>query len=174
MPTTVEFEVVNTPAGRGIVKEDAEDQLNSAFSELFSLIAAIPSGPQGERGPTGPTGPRWVIGVPRSYQAGLSFVEGNVIYRLFPASNTTGLFRANSSGTTSEANFPATPVSNSVWELILTVPWGQQGPQGVQGEQGIQGIPGESAEIIEFNTDAAAQAYSAANPLAIVISTEGA
>lgn len=173
MPNTVEFDVVNTPAGRGIIKEDAEGQINAVFANLFDLIAAIPSGPQGERGPTGNAGPRWVIGVPRSFQTGLTFVEGNVIYRLFPASNTTGLFRANSSGTTSEANFPATPVSNASWELVLTVPWGERGIQGIQGIQGVQGEPGDSAEVVTFDTDAEAETYSANNPLAIVISTEG-
>ncbi len=39
---------------------------------------------------------------------------------------------------------------------------------------GATGPAGQSVEVIEFATDAAAQTYSAANPTAIVISTEGA
>ncbi|WP_062560372.1 hypothetical protein [Paracoccus aminovorans] len=41
------------------------------------------------------------------------------------------------------------------------------------GEPGPPGPEGPSVEVVEFTTDAEAQAYSAANPTAIVISTEG-
>ena len=50
---------------------------------------------------------------------------------------------------------------------------GDDGPQGEVGPQGPVGPPGPSVEVVEFATDAEAQAYSAANPTAIVISTEG-
>lgn len=50
---------------------------------------------------------------------------------------------------------------------------GDRGPQGIQGPQGNPGTPGASATVVEFTTDAAAQAHSQANPLAIVVSTEG-
>ena len=166
--------VQETSAGRRIFKDEAETEFNRAYAELFNLIAAIPAGPQGERGPAGAQGPAWIVGSVREFAEGLDCVVGNVIFRRYPGSNMTALFRCLQNTTTNNSNFPATPVSNAAWNLVLIVPWGERGLQGVQGIQGIQGIQGESAEIIEFATDVAAQAYSASHPLALVISTEGA
>lgn len=175
MPAPViELPVEETSAGRRIYKDEAEATFNVAFSELFNLIAAIPAGPEGARGPIGLTGASWVVGTPREFAEGLTAVTGNLIYRRYPASSVTALFRCLQATTTSNANFPATPVSNAAWELVLIVPWGDRGLQGIQGVQGIQGTPGLSAEVVEFDTDAAAMAYSVTNPAAIVISTEGA
>lgn len=166
--------VQETSAGRRIFKDEAETEFNRAYAELFNLIAAIPAGPQGERGPAGAQGLAWIVGSVREFAEGLDCVVGNAIFRRYPGSNMTALFRCLQNTTTNISNFPATPVSNAAWNLVLIVPWGERGLQGVQGIQGIQGIQGESAEIIEFATDVAAQAYSASHPLALVISTEGA
>lgn len=165
--------VVETSAGRRIFTGDAERIFNDAFQMLFDMLAAIPAGPRGERGATGERGERWVIGTPQQFAEGINAVVGNVIFRRYPGQAVTAMFRALQPTTTTQANFPAAAQSNAAWELILTVPDGQRGLTGDRGAQGIRGEQGESSEIIEFDTDAAARAYSLANPLALVISTEG-
>lgn len=167
----VEFPVTDTSGGRRIFKDEAEAALNSGFLSLFNLIAAIPAGPRGERGEKGDQGERWVIGATRPYAIGLQAVAGNTVYRVFSGSGATGLFRATQTTTINAQNFPSSLESNAAWELIMVA---QAGPQGPQGVQGLRGEQGASAEVREFTTDAAALAYSQANPLAICISTEGA
>ena len=168
----VEFPVQETSAGRRIFKNEAEAQINLAFDALWELVSRIPAGPQGERGAVGPQGERWIQGV-REFAEGLQCVTGNGIYRRYPGQAVTALFRCLQPTTTNSLNFPSTAVSNAAWEVVMIVPWGERGPQGVIGNQGPRGEPGFSSEIVEFDTDAAALAYSAANPLALVISTEG-
>ena len=173
---TVEYEVHDTPQGRRIYKDEAEASMNRALENLFQLIGAIPAGPQGERGPTGQQGERWIVGGTREYAEGLQCVVGNAVYRRYTAQGLVGLFRCLQPTTTTAQNFPSSAVSNSAWELVLIVPQGDRGPEGQRGQQGIQGARGNdgtSVEVREFTTDAAAQAYSLANPLAIAVSTEG-
>lgn len=164
---TIVIPVEDSSAGRRIYKDSAEDVLNQAFEELFNMLEAIPAGPQGERGPVGLQGERWIVGATREFAEGLVCQVGNAVYRRFPAANAVGLFRCLQNTTTNASNFPASLTSNSTWELILTV------PRGDQGETGATGPMGPSPEIVEFNTDAEALAYSQANPSAIVISLEG-
>lgn len=163
----VEFEVDESAAGRRIYKNEAEGAINAALENLWTLITNIPAGPRGLQGPVGPQGEQWIVGTPRVFAEGLQCVAGNAIYRYFPATNMNALFRCLSSTTTNLANFPATPVSNATWELVLLV------PGGAQGVQGLVGPVGPSPEIVEFNTDAEALTYSTAHPTAIVISKEG-
>lgn len=163
----VEFEVDESAAGRRIYKNEAEMVINQALEQLYALIIGIPAGPVGPRGPVGPQGDQWVVGAPRAFAEGLQCVAGNVVYRYYPATNMNALFRCISATTINLANFPATPVSNATWELVLLVPGGAVGPRGEVGPMG------PSPEIVEFPTDAQALAYSQANPSAIVISMEG-
>lgn len=163
----VEFLVDESAAGRRIYKDEAEQAINEALENLWTMITNIPAGPQGTRGPVGPQGDQWIVGTPRAFAEGLVCVAGNAVYRYFPVSNTNALFRCLSSTTTNLANFPATPVSNATWELVVLVPGGAIGPQGETGPMG------PSPAIVEFDTDAEALAYSTANPSAIVISMEG-
>lgn len=167
----IEFPVTDTAGGRRIFVDEANEALNLAFLQLWNLIANIPAGPQGIRGEKGDQGDRWIIGSPRLYAIGLQCVAGNAVIRTFAGANTTALFRATQSTTINENNFPTSPASTAGWEMIL---YAVAGPQGVVGPQGDRGPQGLSAEVVEFPTDAQAQAYSASHPLAICISTEGA
>jgi len=70
--------------------------------------------------------------------------------------------------------------SAAVWQMNMTGEstyevWLETHPGGTKDEflADMQGPEGDSPEIIEFATDAEAQAYSAAHPTAIVFSTEG-
>lgn len=170
----VEFVVEDTSAGRRVFLDQATGSVNAALQQLFELIANIPAGPIGPQGLVGPTGPAWITGTPRAYAEGLVCTLGNIIYRQIPSQRLTAVFRCTVPNTITSINFPAVAASNANWELVTFAPWGEVGEQGPQGIQGIQGVTGNSATIVQFATDAEAIAYSTANPLAFVISTEGA
>lgn len=167
---TVNIPVTDTSNGRRIFKEEAEAEFNDAFGALYDFMLNIPAGPRGEQGIQGIQGERWIVGPVRAYAVGLECVVGNAVYRTFSSSNITVLFRAIQNTTINANNFPTGAASTANWEAVIVA---MAGPQGSQGIQGLQGVQGNSASVVEFATDAQAAAYSAANPLAIVVSTEG-
>lgn len=163
---TITIEITDTASGRRAYVNQTEQAINMALANLFDLIQAIPAGDQGDQGDIGPTGPAWIVGSPREFAVGLTCVVGNAVFRRFDTEGVTGLFRCVQDTTTTEGNFPSTTVSNSSWELVLIVNQGPEGPASTE-----PGPAGDSAEIVEFASDAEAEAYVTANELAIAFST---
>ena len=133
-------------------------------------------GPQGERGLQGERGPDpyfwsgdWAAGTTYVARSAVRYSNGTI----------GGVFVAS-------VDVPVSgvpPHLDSNWYMLISDGQrglqGVQGIQGIQGERGPQGNPGtngqngQSADIAEYETDREASEYSSANPLAIVISTEG-
>lgn len=111
----------------------------------------------------GATGPQGLAGLGFTHRGAwsntTSYSLNDAVSITTPSGST--LYLKYTAGTISGSN-PATDTTN--WRVMLVAP---------QGPQGVQGIPGLSVDVVEFATDSAAFAYSNANPLAIVFSTEG-
>lgn len=147
-----------------------------------------PQGPQGPQGIQGEPGPQGIQGIEGpvgpdafvwqgEWASGMAYAQRSAVR--YSGTINKGVYVASTDIPASSLN----PESDIRWNFVISD--GQRGEQGVQGIQGIQGIQGEpgqpgtngqdgnSADVVEYPTDRAAQEYSDANPLAIVISTEG-
>lgn len=191
---TITINVTTTSNGRRAFREQVEQSVNAALEVLYDEIMDIPAGSQGERGPDGRsayevavaggfigTESQWLASLhgtdgtdgesglldwsKSEWAIGINYIVNDAVTYEFPVGS--GAHRSKvcvAAHVATTENGPEGVSGTTYWRLLAA---------GSRGSTGATGNDGTSIECVEFATDTAAQAYATANPLAIVISTEG-